>query len=213
MKKISIVLLFFLVLLLGSSIGAYTQTIGEQDENISPYALYKEGKYNEALTVSKQLIREDANNISAYVVMGWVYISLQQWKKALDIVNKAEPRAPNDERIMEIKGEAYYRLRENQKALEYFSKYLIADSNGLQKHWVYYFLGNIYRHQNKLDKAEIALSTALAFDGEKEQWWIDLGSVYEQQNRIEDAKKVYRRTLVINSANTIAKQKLQKLQQ
>lgn len=219
MKQLRIILLLFFIITLLYVPQIYGQdaeteeTSSQEVKIVNPYDLFKQGKYIEAITEANKQISSNRNNINAHVVLGWAYINTRQWKKALDVSTQAEKIFPNDVRIIETKGEAYYQLREDEKALEYFSRYLTLSPTGSLRSWVYYYVGVIYIRQNKLNKANIALSTALSLERDKQQWWLDLGSVYEKQNKIESAKEVYRTVLSINSSNSTAKQKLQQFNQ
>lgn len=177
-----------------------------------PYSLFQDGKYREAIEAAKVLIEQDERgNISSYAVMGWSYIALRQWKNALEIALVAETLNPDDVRIIQIIGEAYYQLNNDEKAKEYFSRYLVAAPQGKLKSWVYYFLGDIYKRNDQYHKAVISYKTALYLDEEHVEWWFSLADLYDKMHNIASEQEVYRKILVLDDNNQEAKRKLHEL--
>ncbi len=199
---------FFMVfiLLYGIFILGYTQ-----QRIISPYTYYKQGNYRAAIKEADKLIAKDKENVSAYAVKGWSYLSLSQWKNALKAGLDAYKFTKSDRRIIEVIGEAYYELEEYDKALLYFNKYLRIAPNGQLKAWVYYFVGMIYFKKEKYRKSDIALSTAVYFDDTRLRWILDLAKVQELRGNKEDALSTYKRILVRDKENNEAKNAIKRL--
>lgn len=199
------------VLLVGSIL-ILSQLIGfSQEVTVAPYTLFKAGKYREAIKIANKVISEDRTNVSAYAVKGWSYLSLRQWNNALTSGLAAEKINNNDPRIIQIIGEAYYELADEDKAKKYFSRYLTLYPQGQLRSWVYFFLGNIYVKNNKLHKADISYSTALALDKNRINWWLELAQVQEKQGRKNEASATYKKVLSLDSNNTVARQKIQQM--
>ena len=171
---------------------------------------FEASNYKLAITSAQEYIKTNPNNMHAYAIMGWSHLSLKQWKQALDIGLIAYKKNNRDPRITQIIGEAYYELNNYNLALEYISRYLRISPNGQLRHWMYYYIANIYKSQAQFYKAEIAYVTALRLDPRKIDWWLELGEVHEMQGLEEEAIKVYREVLSRDSANSNAIEKLDK---
>lgn len=200
------VIILVWVVLIANSVGIFSQ-------ELAPYALFKAGKYREAIAKGQELIDADTANISSYSVMGWSYLNLGQWKQALNIAKKSEKISKNNPGIIQILGEAYYELKEYDNAKKYFSKYLDIAPNGTLRGWVYYYLGSMYAKESKWYKAEISYSTAVYLDNDKVQWWMELASIYGKLDKQAQAENVYKKVLALDSNNRTAKQKLKEITQ
>lgn len=216
MKRVRI-FIFVLMVLLFVPLTAFAQSSGNIiSAPVSPYTLYKQGKYRAAIREAEILIKKDRQSIGAYAVKGWAHLSLRQWSDALKIAKTAYALMPTDRRIVEILAEAYYELGRYDEALKYFERYLAIAPKGQLKSWVHYFIGIIYLKREKLGKSDISLSAAVEYEKARGntphvQWALALARVKEKRGRVEEALKAYRYVLSIDSSNTIARKAVLRL--
>ncbi len=216
MKSAKIFVFVLLVLPFISSIAFAQLSRNTNLASSSPYILYKQGKYREAIRESEILIRKDRQNIGAYAVKGWAHLSLRQWSQALNIARAAYAQMPTDRRIVEILAEAYYELEKYDEALKYFERYLAIAPKGQLKSWVHYFIGMIYLKRGKLSKADISFTAAVEYEKvrgktPRVQWALALARIKEKRERAKEALQVYRYILSIDSKNTIARKAILRL--
>jgi len=162
--------------------------------------MYRDGKYQDAVDETLAEIQATPGNLDSYVVLGWSLLALGRYQDAVNWATKALGLAPQDERVIEILGEANYRLGNDQDALKYFQQY-VRISGGVPDrliHYVYYFMGEIYLRMNDLNKADIALSTALHFQPDNLVYWVRLGYVREKERDYAGALSAYTHALALN---------------
>lgn len=200
------VLVFTSIIIFSSLVPSFAQFSGE-----SPYTLYKQGRLREAVDTSLVLIEQDSSNISAYAVAGLAYLGLKLWTKALEISKKGYTLAPNDLRLLATIGEAHYELNQDNEALKYLSRYLVLGKNGELKHWMYYYIANIYLRSEKLYKADIALSAALHYENTRPEWVLKLAALKEEKGEQTEAVELYKKVLDLDPGNRIARQKIQQI--
>lgn len=162
--------------------------------------MYREGKYQAAVEETLAEIQATPRNIDSYVVLGWSLLALSRYQEALDWGKKALTVSPYDERVIEILGEASYRLNNNQDALKYFEQYvsLVPGGDNRLIDDVYYFMAETYIRLGDLNHADIALSTAIHFQPNEALYWTRLGYVREQLKQYALALEAYNRALQLN---------------
>jgi len=172
------------------------QTLLQQDA----LQKYREGKFEEARQICMAEIEATPDNIESYVVLGWSLISLRRYADAELYASKAYNTVRRDPRIIEILGEAAYYQGKNQEAIRHFTNYINQLPDGSRIGTVYYFLGEIYLKQDKLNHADIAMRTALQYEPNNARWWSRLGFIREQQNDWQNALQAYQEALKISPA-------------
>ncbi len=162
--------------------------------------MYRDGKYQAAVEETLAEIKATPRNIDSYVVLGWSLLALSRYQEALDWAKKALTVSPYDERVIEILGEASYRLNKNQDALKYFQQYVSLVPGGANRliDDVYYFMAETYIRLGDLNHADIALSTAIHFQPNEALYWTRLGYVREQLKQYASALEAYNRALQLN---------------
>ncbi len=183
---------------------------------VSPYTLYKQGKYRAAIREAEILIQRDRESIGAYAVKGWAHLSLRQWNEALKIAKAGYAITQGDRRIVEILGEAHYELGNYTESLNYLERYLVIAPKGQLKGWVHYFIGMIYLKRGKLRKADISFTTAVEYEKARKnaprvQWVLALAGLKEKRARKEEALATYRYVLSIDANNTTARKAIIRL--
>ena len=169
-------------------------------------ALYRDGRYEEAVAVCEQELLEMPRNMDSYTVMGWSLLALRRYDDALERTRAALAIAPYDHRLVQIAGESLYFLGKNQEALQYFEQYATLAPVGPRIASVYYQMGEIYIRIGQFNNADIAFSTALHFDGQNARWWSRLGYARETGGDLRGAQAAYENALKLN-ANLIEAQR------
>ncbi|WP_455381624.1 tetratricopeptide repeat protein, partial [Salinispira pacifica] len=162
--------------------------------------MYRDGRYQAAVEETLAEIQATPRNIDSYVVLGWSLLALSRYQEALDWGKKALTVSPYDERVIEILGEASYRLNRNEDALKYFQQYvsLVPGGDNRLIDDVYYFMAETYIRLGELNHADIALSAAIHFQPNEALYWTRLGFVREHLAQYKAALEAYNRAIALN---------------
>jgi tetratricopeptide (TPR) repeat protein len=163
-------------------------------------AMYRAGRFEEAIQICLNELKEMPRNMDSYSVMGWSLLRLERHDEALSQANKALRMAPFDHRIIEIAGEALFYLGRNGDALKHFEEYVSIAPAGTRIAGVYYFMGEIFIRLEQYNNADIAFSTALHYENSNADWWSRLGYVRERGEDYAWAKLAYENALKLNPA-------------
>lgn len=187
-----------ILLILGTSLELSAQ-------NPDALKLYQQGLYQESVKVCLAELQERPPNqtrgrMDSYSVLGWSYLRLGEFQKALNSAAKARAEMPYDVRIIEIEGEALYYLGQYTKALARFEEYvsLLRDRAASRIDLVYYFMGEIFLHLAEYQHADIAFTTALHHSPQIARWWARLGYTREQIPDKKAAQAAYTRAIELS---------------
>jgi len=168
--------------------------------------------YNEAV---RQCLAEVSGNTASrttYIVLTW---TLQRQRKYSEVVTWGERGLkifPDEYRIMETMGEAFFYLDDYTRSLSYMQRYTNALPQGDRVSVAFFFSGEIYRITQKYLHADIAYTTALRFEPNLALWWYRLGSVREEIGDKNHAVDAYQQALRINPNYNEARNGLARLQ-
>lgn len=161
---------------------------------------YREGRYDEARQICLAELEENPENMESYVVLGWSLIAMGRYADAELYANRAYTSVRRDPRIVEILGEAAFYQGKNQDAIRHFTNYINQLPDGSRIGAVYFFLGEIYLKQDKLNHADIAMRTALQYEPNNARWWARLGFIRERLSDWTFALEAYEAALRISPA-------------
>ena len=187
----------FFTLLLISVVGFAVSA--QESRQKDALALYREGRYEEAIEVCREELEIMPRRMDAYVVMGWSLLRLGRYDQAIEEAAKAYAISPSDFRIIEILGEAYFYRGNNQQALKYFEQYVVLAPTGDRIDQVYYLMGEIFIRLEEYNHADISLSTALYHSPSIAKWWARLGYAREMAADYKWAIDAYEKALQLNS--------------
>lgn len=173
-------------------------TVAPAQEEADALALYRQGRYNEAVAVTLQEIEAMPRNMDSYTVLGWSLLALGRYQDALEYGLRALEISRFDVRVIGIVGEAHYNLGNYLQALDYFEEYVAIAPTGTLIDAVYFFMGEIFLRFEEYNHADIAFSAAVFHDGNNPRWWARLGFAREQALRLESALEAYNRALQLN---------------
>ena len=185
--------LFLLILLFLVAVGM----VCAQDKK-DALALYRQGKYQEAVDVCLEELKEMPNRMDSHAVLCWSLMKLKKYQETLDYAEEALNISRYDSRIIEIAGEALFYLGRWQEALKYFEEYTAINPTGGRVEDVYYFMGELFIQLGKYNNADIAFSTALYHSPNVASWWTRLGYAREKAEDYSGALDAYNKALKLN---------------
>jgi tetratricopeptide (TPR) repeat protein len=174
--------------------------------------LYRDGNYQRAAEVCLDELKETPRNMNSYVVLGWSLIKLGRYKDALEYGLKALEVSRYDVRVIQIVGEAYYYLGNNQEALKYLEEYTVIAPTGDLIGEVYYQMGEIFIRLGEYNRADLALSTAVFHNPRIALYWARLAYAREQAKDYRYAMEAYGKALQLNPNLSDALRGRQRLQ-
>jgi predicted Zn-dependent protease len=174
---------------------------------------YRNGSYERAVSICRDEIASNPNNLEAHVVICWSLIRLGRYEEAHTYGLAGRSLSRYDPRIIEILGEISYYRGQNGEALQYFQEYVNFAPEGGRIDMVYYFLGEIYIRLGRFHHADIALSTAVHYMPGNAAWWTRLAYARESAGELQSAASAYERALSLNSQMTDARRGLDRTRQ
>jgi len=168
--------------------------------------------YNEAVRLCLDEISRNAASRTTYTVLTW---TLQRQRKYSEVITWGERALrlfPDEYRIVETMGEAFFYLNDYPRSLTYMQRYTNAVPQGDRISVAYFFAGEIYRLTQKYHHADIAYTTALRFEPNLALWWYRLGSVREEVGDKTQAIDAYQQALRLNPNYSEARNRLTRLQ-
>jgi tetratricopeptide (TPR) repeat protein len=174
---------------------------------------YRNGNYEKAVSICKDEITANPNNLDSHVVICWSLLRLNRFQEAQDYARLGRNLSRYDTRIIEILGEISYYEGRNSEALQYFQDYVNLAPEGQRIDMVYYFLGEIYIRLGRFRHADIALSTAVHWVPGNAAWWTRLAYARENAGDFSEAVKAYERALSLNSQLSDARRGLDRTRQ
>ena len=162
-------------------------------------AEYRAGNFERAVSICREEIAENPNNLESHVVICWSLIRLNRFEEALRFARAGRALHRFDVRITQILGEIHFYQGRNNEALQYLQEYASAAPEGARIDQVYYLMGEIYIRQGKFRHADIALSTAVHWVPGNAAWWVRLAYTRESAGDLSSAIEAYERALSLNS--------------
>lgn len=164
-------------------------------------AYYNEGKYNQAVEICLEELKITPRNLDSFTVLCWSLVESGRYQEALDYSQKANSIAPNDYRILEVLGEAYYFTGDNLHALSSFERYITIVSliPGVhRKARAYYFMGETFMRLGEYHHADTAFSTAVVYDPSNVRWWTKAGLARHNSKEYSLAVEAFDNALKLN---------------
>ena len=165
---------------------------------------YRQGNYSRAVEICLEELKEMPRNMNSYVVLCWSLLRLGRDQDALTYGNRGLSVSRYDQRIIQIVGEANYRLGNNLEALTYFEEYVAIAPTGDYIGEVYHLMGEIFIRLGEWNNADIAFSTAVHYNPNIAARWARLGYARQQAKDYQYALEAYNKALQLNSNLTEA---------
>jgi tetratricopeptide (TPR) repeat protein len=174
---------------------------------------YRNGNYETSVSICKNEIAANPNNLEAHVVICWSLIRLTRFDDARTYALAGRNLSRYDIRIIEILGELNYYQGRNNESLQYFQEYINLAPEGGRIDTVYYFIGEIFIRLGRFRHADIALSTAVHYVPGNAAWWTRLAYARENAGDLQEAVNAYERALSLNSQLSDARRGLDRTRQ
>ena len=168
--------------------------------------------YNETIRICLDEVSRNTATRETYVAITY---AMQRQTRYADVISWGEQglRAyPDEYRIMEIMGEAFFYLNDYSRSLSFMQRYANAMPEGERVSVAYFFIGEIFRLTQKYHHADIAYTTALRIEPGLALWWYRLGSVRELIGDRNPAIEAYQQALRLNPNYGEARNGLTRLQ-
>jgi tetratricopeptide (TPR) repeat protein len=168
--------------------------------------------YNEAIRICLEEVSRNAATRDTYTVITWV---MQRQNRYDDVITWGERglRAfPNEFRILETMGEAWFYLGNYDRSLALMQRYANAMPRGERISTAYFFIGEIHRIAQKYHHADIAYTTAVRLEPGLALWWYRLAFVREQAGDKSQAAEAYQQAIRLNPIYREAQEGLLRLQ-
>ena len=134
----------------------YAFTTSQEEELVNKgIALYRQGKFEEAIQAYKEALKIDPTYVYAHYNLGLVYVAQEEFLLALESFQEAVKRRPDDPYSLYYIGYINSRLGNYQPAIDAFKKLLKIDP-ALQPEiflHVHYQLGEVYELMGKKEEA------------------------------------------------------------
>lgn len=161
-------------------------------------SMFKLGHVKEAEIVIDQLLRVDLNNVSALQLKGLILYKYQNYKEAIEILNKAIKFEPQNAESYNNIALCYLHGGDPESALEHVKKAIAlkADCNFINN------MGLIFRSMEKLDDAIECFNKAIAAGSPQAR--ANLGSVFGYQKKLDQAINCFKQAIEDNPEDLAA---------
>ncbi|MDR1211846.1 MAG: tetratricopeptide repeat protein [Spirochaetaceae bacterium] len=154
--------------------------------------------YDEAIRICLEEIDRNAVNMDSYTVLTWALQRQNRYAEVIEWGQRGLRVNTNDFRIIETMGEASFYLNQYAQSLRYMQRYVDGNPQGERISVAFFFIGEIYRLQQKYRHADIAYTTAVRLEPGLALWWYRLGTVRESAGEYPNAVEAYERALLLN---------------
>jgi len=200
------------ICILIASFQAEAQSAGTDARSLSATENYNRGRdlenlnrinesnahYNEAVRQCLDEVSGNTATRNTYTVLTWTLRRQRRYSEVITWGERGLRLFPDEYRIVETMGEAFFYLDDYPRSLSYMQRYINALPQGDRISVAFFFAGEIYRITQKYRHADIAYTTALRFEPNLALWWYRLGSVRETIGDKAQAVEAYRQALKLN---------------
>jgi tetratricopeptide (TPR) repeat protein len=154
--------------------------------------------YNEAIRICNEEVARNEATSETYTVISW---TLLRQNKYADVVTWGERGLrlyPNEYRIIEALGEAWFYLGDYKRSLSFFQRYTSVIPNGERTSIAYFFIGEIYRLTQRYRHADIAYTTAVRLSPNVPLWWYRLALAREGAGDRDQAIEAVQRAISLD---------------
>ena len=151
--------------------------------------------YNQAVQICNEEIARNNATRNTYTALTWTLLRQRKYSEVIIWGERGLRLFADEFRILETMGEAYFHIDDYSNSLMFMQRYINSLPEGERVSIAYFFVGEIYRLQNKNRLADIAYSTAVRLQPDIALWWYRLGSVREYSGDSSTAADAYERAL------------------
>ena len=161
-------------------------------------ALFNLGKSEEAMAQAGLAIAIDKRYGRAYVLLGRVHASRNDWRLAQQAFSEAARLDPRDREAWYFSGRAYYEENLFEKSIEALKR---VHTLGEEQARVHENLGLAYEGLGRLPAAEAAYKRAISLAGPDYRPYFAYGSFLRKQGKTEQGLSLLRKAIELNPAS------------
>lgn len=186
--------LFSAALVLALSVVA----VAQEDDDPDALQAFRDGRYQEALSITAAELEANPANIESFVVRGWALNALDRHQDAVDLGLRALQINQFESRVLFNVAQAHFELDNQLQSLDYLERYVQVAPTGTFIDDVYFLMGEIFIQLGEYHRADIALSTSVFHNSRSAPRWSRLGFAREQLEEWEFALQAYERSLQLD---------------
>jgi len=140
--------------------------------------LHDKGFYDEATNDMAQAMKRDSTNIDYYHLLSDIYMDYYQSDRALNVMYKASLLAPDRIPTLLKLSETQFILKRYEPSVKTLNNVLKNDPQNAE---AYFMLGMNFKEGKDIPRAINSFQTAIDFDPELIDGWLELGNILESQ--------------------------------
>jgi len=182
--------------------------IGKKDANTDKNfgnALFKLGKYDEAIAAYQKAIKIDPKNATAYKNMGNTLFKLMKYDEAINAYQKAIEIDPNNAAAYKNMGNTLFIMMKYDEAINAYQKATEIDPKNAA---AYKNMGNTLFKLMKYDEAINAYQKAIENDSKSASSYLKMGDALSCRGKYQKAIDAYKKAIEIFPGYTDAKTNL-----
>jgi len=206
----------FVILFVLLAVSLFAQTEGSRPDALQNYRIGRDlesrgrmdeanSYYNEAVRICTDELRRNSSNMDSYTVLTWAMLRQRRYSEVITWGQRAMQINSNDFRVIETMGEAYFYLNDYAASRRCMELYANALPTGDRSAVAFFFIGEIYRIENKFRLADIAYSLAVRLEPSSALWWYRLGTARESAGDFSQAAEAYERVLRLDPSHRQAR--------
>jgi tetratricopeptide (TPR) repeat protein len=160
--------------------------------------------YNEVIRICQDEVSRNAANTDTYTAITWTLVRQRKYEDAVTWGEQGLMLYPNEYRVIEAMGEAYFYLGDYSHSLASMQRYVNAVPQGERSSIAYFFIGEIFRLRGQYRHADIAYTHAVRLEPGVALWWYRMATVRESAGEYNPAVEAYQRALQLNPNYTEA---------
>jgi tetratricopeptide (TPR) repeat protein len=168
-------------------------------------ALYKQKKYNEAITFFKKKIETDTTNANAYMNLALCCLQLKQSQDAVEPLKKVVELDPNNLKAHDLLARVYYQLGQYQPAAEEYLAEIRLDPNNCELEGN---AGSCFLLAKSPVQATPHLRKAVSCFPRNVGFLLALAQALETNKELDEAYQYYKKVLEIDPKNKEAQDRI-----
>jgi superkiller protein 3 len=183
--------------------------------------LIRMGRHAEAEAHFTTAVNADSTNESYQLNLAVAHLKSKDFVSAIPLLEKMRARSPENTTYRVYLGRAYYEQSRYQEVIDLLEAWLEGDAAGESSssggagvgsqsglNDAYDVLAMSFRGAGELDKAVDYIGKAVALEPENTVHLHNYGVILAESGRMEDAKEQWRKVLLLEPDNAVAKQNL-----
>ena len=178
-----------------------------EDQLEEGLSLLREGDYDHALDISRQLQKMEPESVDGYHLEAMVMQKLNQWEKSIDALEKAIEKNEEKSGLYNLRGFANLQLENLEHAKEDFDKAIdLDDSPAAHRNLVLYMIMS-----DKGNKAISYLLDRIRNNPKDVENWILMGDLMQRAGQNAKAKTYYEQAQKMDPDNDYVREQLSEM--